>query len=295
MATNQDQFDEEFLKKLEYLYIVSKKIVAGQNQAERKTRIVGSGIEFADHRSYSPGDDFRGIDWKVFARTEKLFLRLFEEEEDLYIYFLLDCSRSMLLGEPTKWDYAKRVAAALGYIGLSNLDRVSIIPFSSKLDGRLPPARGKAQIFKIFDFLRALDPGEHTSLEDAFSTFVAQNKRRGIAVVLSDFYDPRGFEAGLNKLRYYKFEPIVIHMYDERELNPTVQGELELVDVETGDMRQITLTPEVVKEYQQAFYEFSDELEDYCTKKQVMYFRVPIQEAFDELVLRIFRAGGFIK
>jgi uncharacterized protein (DUF58 family) len=292
---NQDQFDEEFLKKLEYLYIVSKKIVAGQNQAERKTRIVGSGIEFADHRSYSPGDDFRGLDWKVFARTEKLFLRLFEEEEDLYIYFLLDCSRSMLLGEPTKWDYAKRVAAALGYIGLSNLDRVSIIPFSSKLDGRLPPSRGKAQIFKIFDFLRNLEPGEHTSLEDAFSTFVAQNKRRGIAVVLSDFYDPRGFEAGLNKLRYYKFEPIVIHTYDERELNPTVQGELQLVDVETGDVREITLTPEVVKEYQEAFYEFSSELEDYCTKKQVLYFRVPIQEAFDELVLRIFRAGGFIK
>ncbi|QDG54125.1 DUF58 domain-containing protein [Persicimonas caeni] len=294
MAKN-DQFDDEFLKKLEYLYIISKKIVAGKNQAERKTRIVGSGIEFADHRSYSPGDDFRGLDWKVYARTEKLFLRLFEEEEDLYIYFLLDCSRSMLLGEPTKWDYAKKVAAALGYIGLSNLDRVSIIPFSSKLDGRLPPSRGKAQIYKIFDFLRNLEAGEHTSLEDAFSTFVAQNKRRGIAVVLSDFYDPRGFEEGLNKLRYHKFEPIVVHVYDERELNPTVQGELQLVDVETGDVREITLTPEVVKEYRQAFYEFSEELEEYCTKKQVLYFRTPIQEPFDELILRIFRAGGFIK
>jgi uncharacterized protein (DUF58 family) len=295
MAPDQDQFDDEFLEKLEYLYIVSKKIVAGRNQADRKTRIVGSGIEFADHRSYSPGDDFRGLDWKVYARTEKLFLRLFEEEEDLYIYFLLDCSRSMQIGESTKWDYAKKVAAALGYIGLSNLDRVSIIPFSSKLDGRLPPSRGKAQIFKIFDFLRALEAGEHTSLEDAFSTFVAQNKRRGIAVVLSDFYDPRGFEDGLNKLRYYKFEPIVIHIYDERELNPTIQGELQLVDVETGDMRELTLTPEVIKEYREAFFEFSSELEDYCTKKQVLYFRVPIQEAFDELVLRVFRAGGFLK
>ena len=295
MPPKQDQFDDEFLKKLEYLYIVSKKIVAGRNQAERKTRIVGSGIEFADHRSYSPGDDFRGLDWKVYARTEKLFLRLFEEEEDLYIYFLLDCSRSMQLGEPNKWDYAKRVAAALGYIGLSNLDRVSIIPFSSKLDGRLPPSRGKAQIFKIFDFLRNLEAGEHTSLEDAFQTFVTQNKRRGMAVVLSDFYDPRGFEEGLNKLRYYKFEPIVIHIYDERELNPTVQGELQLVDVETGDQREITLTPDVVKEYRQAFQEFSQELEDYCTKKQVLYFRVPIQESFDDLVLRVFRAGGFVK
>ncbi|MFP4597094.1 MAG: DUF58 domain-containing protein [Persicimonas sp.] len=295
MPSNEDQFDDEFLKKLEYLYVVSKKIVAGRAMAERKTRIVGSGLEFADHRSYSPGDDFRGLDWKVYARTNKLFLRLFEEEEDLYIYFLLDCSRSMQLGSPTKWDYAKRVAAALGYIGLSNLDRVSIIPFSSQLDGRLPPSRGKAQIFKIFDFLRALEPGKHTSMEDAFSTFVAQNKRRGMAVVLSDFYDPEGFEEGLNKLRYYKFEPIVIHVYDERELTPTVQGEMQLVDVETGDIRELTITPEVVREYREAFFEFSRELEEFCTKKQVLYFRVPIQEAFDELVLRVFRAGGFVK
>lgn len=295
MASKDEQFDDAFLKKLEYLYVVSKKIVAGKNQAKRKTRIVGSGLEFADHRAYAPGDDFRGLDWKVFARTQKLFLRLFEEEEDLYIYFLLDCSRSMVLGEPTKWDYAKKIVAALGYIGLSNLDRVSVIPFSSQLDGRLPPSRGKAQIFKIFDFLRKLEPSQNTSMEDAFSTFVAQNKRQGIAVVLSDFYDPRGFEEGLNKLRYFKFEPIVVHIYDERELNPTIQGEMELVDVETGELCQVTLTPELVREYRQAFFDFSDELEEYCTRKSVLYFRAPIQEAFDELVLRVFRAGGFIK
>jgi uncharacterized protein (DUF58 family) len=295
MAREDTQFDDEFLKKLEYLYIVSKKIMAGQQQAERKTKIVGSGIEFADHRPYSPGDDFRGLDWKVFARTEKLFLRLFEEEEDLYIYFLIDCSRSMQLGEPNKLDYAKRVAAALGYIGLSNLDRVSIIPFSSKLDGRLPPSRGKAQIFKIFDFLDGMQAGQHTSLEQAFKTFVTQNKRRGMAVVLSDFYDPTGFEEGMNYLRYYKFDPIVIHVYDRRELEPTVQGELQLVDCETGDVREITVTPEIVKEYRQAFEEFGRELEEFCTRKQILYFRVPIQETFDDLVLRIFRAGGFIK
>lgn len=295
MAQQTDQFDDEFLKKLEYLYVISKKIVAGRNIAERKTRIVGSGLEFADHRAYARGDDFRGLDWKIFARTEKLFLRLFEEEEDLYIYFLLDSSRSMQLGEPSKWDYAKKVVAALGYIGLSNLDRVSIIPFSSQLDGRLPPSRGKAQIFKIFDFLRKLPPGNNTSLEDAFSTFVTQNKRRGIAVVLSDFYDPRGFEEGLNKLRYFKFEPIVIHLYDERELNPTLQGELQLVDVETGEVRDLTLTPELIREYRRVFLEFSQELEDFCTRKQVLYFRVPIQEEFDELILRVFRAGGFVK
>ena len=289
----QEQFDEAFLKKLEYLYIVSQKIVTGRLRAERKTRIVGSGIEFADYRNYTHGDDLRNIDWRIYARTEKLFLRLFEEEEDLYIYFLIDSSRSMTLGDPNKWDYAKRVAAALGYIGLSNLDRVSIIPFSSKLDGRLPPSRGKAQIFKVFEFLESLEPGRQTSLEDAFRTFVTQNKRRGMAVVISDFYDPRGFEEGLNYLRYHKFEPLVIHLFDERELDASFRGDLQLVDCETGDVANVTAS--MMKQYQKAFEAYAEQLEEYCVKRQILYFRAPIQVAFDELILRVFRAGGFLK
>jgi len=288
------QFDEKFLRRLEYLYIMSKKIMSGMARAQRKTRLVGSGLEFADHRNYSPGDDMRNIDWKVFGRTDRLFLKLFEEEEDLYIYFLVDASASMHLGSPTKFEYAKRTAAALSYIGLSNLDRVSVIPFSSKLDGRLPPTRGKAQIFKIFDFLSAVDPGEHTSLGDAFKTFVAQNKRRGIAVVLTDFYDPSGFEQGLNYLRYHKFDPIIIHIYDERELNPSMAGELQLVDCETGEVREVTVTPDILRRYLQVWGEFCEEIETFCTKRDMLYFRVPIQVPFDDLVLRIFRAGGFL-
>lgn len=290
-----EQFDEAFLKKLEYLYIVSQKIVPGRMRAERKTKIVGSGIEFADYRNYAPGDDLRNIDWRIYARTEKLFLRLFEEEEDLYIYFLIDSSKSMTLGDPDKWSYAKRVAAALGYIGLSNLDRVSIIPFSSQLDGRLPPSRGKAQIFKIFEFLEALDPGEQTSLEDAFRTFVTQNKRRGMAVVISDFYDPRGFEEGLNFLRYHKFEPLVIHLTDDRELDADFRGDLQLVDCETGDIAELTVTQGMMREYQKAFDAYCAELEEYCVKRQILYFRAPIQVAFDDLILSVFRAGGFLK
>lgn len=296
MARERDaQFDEKFLRRLEYLHIMSKKIASGAARAQRKTRIVGSGLEFADHRSYTPGDDMRNIDWKVYGRTNKLFLKLYEEEEDLYIYFLLDTSLSMTLGyEPTKWDYAKRCAAALGYIGLSNLDRVSIIPFSSKLDGRMPPTRGKKQIFKIFDFLSTVEPGAHTSLEDAFKTFVAQNKRRGIAVVISDFYDPTGFEKGLNYLRYYKFDPIILHVFDERELDPKMHGELQLVDCETGAVREVTVTPAILKRYKQVWEAFCERLETYCSKRDILYFRVPVQVPFDELVLRVFRAGGFL-
>lgn len=289
------QFDEKFLRRLEYLYIMSKKIASGQARAQRKTQIVGSGLEFADHRNYSPGDDMRNLDWKVFGRTGKLFLKLFEEEEDLHIYFLVDCSASMHLGTPDKLSYAKSIAAALAYIGLSNMDRVCIIPFSSRLDGRMPPTRGKAQIFKIFDFLSSIEVGQHTSLQEAFRTFVTQNKRRGVVCVLSDFYDPTGFEEGLNFLRYHRFDPIMIHIFDERELNPTLAGEMQLVDCETGEVREVTVTESILRRYRQVWQDFCDELEGYCSQRDILYFRVPIQLPFDELVLRIFRAGGFLR
>ena len=190
-AGKRQLFDDEFLKKLEYLYIVSKKVFAGRIRAERRTRKVGAGIEFADHRKYSAGDDFRYIDWNIYGRLDRLLLRLFEEQEDLHIYILLDASVSMRIGDPVKLDYASKIAAALCYIGLANLDRVSIVPFSAQLHReQLPSARGKARIFKVFDFLSGIEPVGQTSLEASLKTFVAQTKRRGMAVVISDFYDP---------------------------------------------------------------------------------------------------------
>ncbi|PJB49316.1 MAG: DUF58 domain-containing protein [Deltaproteobacteria bacterium CG_4_9_14_3_um_filter_63_12] len=293
-ARQSELFDETFLKKIEYLYIVSKKIFVGRSRAERKTRKVASGIEFADHRNYTAGDDFRYLDWNVFGRTEKLLLRLFEEEEDLYIYFLVDTSTSMQLGSPRKLDYAKKVAAALAYIGLSNMDRVCIVPFNAQLAGRLPPSRGKGQIFKVFDFLQDLNEGKQTLMYEAFKSFVAQNKRRGIAVVISDFYDPGGYDAALNLLRYQKFETYCIQIYDDLELRPGLRGDIELVDCETGERRSVTVTPKLLDRYRSAHQGFCEALEDYCIKRNMLYFRTPIQMDFDDLILRVFRAGGFI-
>src|SRR4051812_13960507 len=160
--------------------MVSRKVFAGNLRAERRTKKVGSGIEFADHRRYAMGDDFRYIDWNLYGRLDKLLLRLFEEQEDLHIYILLDASVSMRIGDPVKLDYASQVAAALCYVGLANLDRVSIIPFTSQLQNeRLPSARGKARIFKVFDFLNNLGPGGETNLGASLKTFVGQTKRRG--------------------------------------------------------------------------------------------------------------------
>jgi uncharacterized protein (DUF58 family) len=291
----EDLFDDEFLKKLEYLHIVSRKAFAGKLHAERRTKKVGSGIEYADHRKYTMGDDFRYIDWNVYGRIDRLLLRLFEEEEDLHIYLLVDCSDSMAIGTPPKLHYAMKVAAALSYVGLANLDRVSIIPFADHLLGRLPPTRGKNRIFRVFEFLRTVDIGGKTELAECMKTFVAQNKRRGLAVIVSDFYDPDGFEEGLNTLRYNRFEPFVLQVYDQREADPDLHGDLALVDCETGDTREVTVSRSMLEAYKREHERYCKELEQFCTARAMPFFRTTTAVPFDELVLRIFRTGGFLR
>lgn len=296
VADRSKLFDEKFLKTLEHLHMVSRKVFSGNLRAERRTRKVGSGIEFADHRTYTRGDDFRYIDWNLYGRLDRLLLRLFEEEEDLHIYILVDCSDSMAIGNPLpKLHYAMQVGAALTYVGLANLDRVSIIPFSDRLLGRLPPARGKNRIFRVFEFLRACDLGGQTDLAECMKTFVSQNKRRGLAVVISDFYDPSGFEQGINTLRYNKFEPFVLQVYDLREAEPHLHGDLALVDCETGDVREVTVSRSLLEAYQREHERYCTELETFCTKRAMPFFRTHTAIPFDELVLKIFRSGGFLR
>jgi uncharacterized protein (DUF58 family) len=290
-----DLFDESFLKKLEYLHMVSRKTFSGRLRAERRTRKVGSGIEFADHRKYTFGDDFRYIDWNVYGRIDRLLLRLFEEEEDLHIYILLDCSTSMSIGDPPKLRYAMQVAAALAYIGLANLDRVSIIPFAHELLGRLPPARGKGRIFKVFEFLRAFDASGRTNMGAALRKFVHQNKRRGLAVVISDFYDPSGFEEGINTLRHNRFEPFVLQVFDLKEADPKMHGDLTIVDCETGAAKEVTISRSLLEAYKREHEKYLDELSSFCTGRAIPYFRTHTQIPFDDLVLRIFRQGGFLR
>jgi len=288
-------FDEGFLKKLEYLYIVSKKVFSGRTRAERRTRKVGSGIEFADYRDYVPGDDFRYLDWNIYGRMDKLLLRLFEEEEDLSVYLMLDISDSMLMGTPPKMHYAMQTAAALCYVGLANLDRVSIVTFADGLKDRLPPARGKGRIFKAFDFLRAVTPGGRTQLSASLRSFVHQNKRRGLAVLISDFYDHEGYEDAVNMLRYNRFEPFAIQVIDPAEMRPRLRGDLQLIDCETGEIREITVSPALLQAYVREHERYCEELAEFCTTKQVPLFRAETSIPFDELVLKIFRKGGFLR
>jgi uncharacterized protein (DUF58 family) len=261
-------------------------------RAERRTRKVGSGVEFADHRDYYVGDDLRYLDWSAYGRLDKLLLRLFEEEEDLHIYLLVDVSASMR--SSGKLDYALRVAAALAYVGLAKLDRVSVVPFGGESRDRLPPSRGKGNIFKVFRFLDGLEATGPTDLGHALESFVHQTKRRGIAVVISDFYDPKGYEEGLNLLRYHRFEPTVLQVWSAEEARPKLRGDVEIVDVETGELREVTVSEKVLADFARAHAEWSDALQQFCSTRGIGYFRADTSVAFDELVLRIFRAGGFL-
>lgn len=293
--SDDDLFDDEFQRKLDYLALVSKRVFSGRMRAERKTKKSGSGIEFADHRDYQPGDDFRYLDWSVYQRFDRLLVRLFEEEEDLAIYFIIDASSSMGFGDGKKLRYAKRVAAALGYVGLANLDRVSIVSTTDQVMDRMPATRGKARIFKVFRFLRELQPAGHTDLGDAMKTFVAQNKKKGLAVLISDLYDPQGFEKGINVLRYNKFDPFVVHVVDREEAKPKLSGDVLLYDCETGDEREVTITAKVLERFAEAYDKYLADIERFCTSKTVPYIQADVSTPFDELILRVFRRGGFLR
>jgi uncharacterized protein (DUF58 family) len=292
---DDELFDDDFQRKLDYLALVSRKVFAGRMRAERRTKKSGSGVEFADHRDYQPGDDFRYLDWNVYQRFDRLLLRLFEEEEDLAIYMIVDQSASMAFGDAQKFRYAKRLAAALAYVGLANLDRVSVVGANDHLAERMQQTRGKARIFKVFRFLKELKPNGTTDLGDAMKGFVAQNKRRGLAVLISDLYDPAGFEKGINVLRYNKFDPFVIHVTDETEGKPKLHGDVLLYDCETGEEREVTVTANVLKGYERIYNEYLAEIERFCTTHQVPSIRADVKVPFDELVLRMFRRGGFLR
>jgi uncharacterized protein (DUF58 family) len=294
-APADDLFDDDFQRKLDYLALVSRRLFAGRLRAERRTKKTGSGIEFADHREYAPGDDFRYLDWNVYGRSGKLLLRLFEEEEDLSIYILLDCSQSMAFGAPPKFNHARKLAAAMAYVGLANLDRVAMIAWSTEVDRQVPATRGKGRIFRFFEFLRAVKPTGETALADVAKVFTRQHKRRGVAIVISDLYDPEGFERGINAIRYQKFEPMVIHVTDPREADPGARGDLTLYDVETGESREITLTDAMVSQYKKAHASWRKEIDDFCKTRQIPYIAADITGEFDDQVLYLLRRIGMVQ
>jgi uncharacterized protein (DUF58 family) len=286
-------FDSDFLKKLEYLSLVSRRVFRGQLLAQRRTMQLGGGIEFADHREYTPGDDFRYIDWNVFARHDELLLKRFQEEEDLHVYLLLDCSRSMAYGDPPKFDYARQVAAALGYIALADLDRVAVVAFAGDIVADFPLTRGKARILSLLKFLEGIEPqGTLTDLGRMARNFVHRGQRRGLAVVVSDLFDPNGFEHGLDLLRHHRYEPHLVQIFDRREAEPELKGDVELLDVETGTIQKVTITERNLRQYRKIFTDYLESVGRYSNTYGIGCTRSSTEVPFDELLLRMMRAAG---
>jgi uncharacterized protein (DUF58 family) len=289
-------FDSEFLKKLEYLSLVSKRVFRGAILAQRRTMQLGGGIEFADHREYTPGDDFRYLDWNVYARHDQLLLKRFQEEEDLHVYLLLDCSRSMNFGNPSKFDVARQVTAALAYIALADLDRIAVLAFADSVVAEFPLTRGKDRILSLLKFLEELKPqGTLTDLARVANSFVHRTQRRGMAIVISDLYDPSGYERGLDLLRHRRYEPQVVQIFDRSEAEPQLLGDVELVDIETESSQKVTVTERSLRQYRRIFHQFQESLESYCGKYGLGCTRTPSEVPFDELILKMMRTAGAVQ
>jgi uncharacterized protein (DUF58 family) len=290
-------FDSDFLQKLEYLSLISRRVFRGTLMAQRRTMQLGGGIEFADHREYTPGDDFRYLDWNLYARLDELLLKRFQEEEDLHVYLLLDCSRSMGFGTPPKFDFARQVTAALAYIALADLDRVAVVAFAADIVADFPLTRGKGRILALLKFLEGLEPrGEDTDLDRVATGFVHRDQRRGLAVVVSDLYDPSGFERGLDMLRHRRYEPHLVQMYDKYEKDPPdMLGDVEMWDVESGAARKVTVTEKNLRQYKRLFDEFQERVQGYANRYGLGCTRTQADVPFDELILRMMRQAGAVR
>ena len=282
-------FDTEFLRKLERLHLVAKRLnwagAKGEHAASRK----GFSLEFSDYRRYQHGDDLRYVDWNIYRRLDRLLLKVFTSEEEMNIYLLVDTSRSMAEGAPIKVDYAKKVAAALGYIGLKNLDRVGGASFSMRLHAPLTLGRGRKQVLSMFNFLNRLSCNGETSLRAAAHSFTNLFPHPGLVVIVSDLLDPTGWRAALEELLNKRYQLLVIHIIDEQETAPEPSGDVALIDVESGRERKLFLDSNLVRRYQTELAAYFKEIETLCASRGIDYLRTTTNVPFEEFILQTLR------
>lgn len=285
----------EFMARLSALGVVSKKILAGKLRGERRSRKKGESLEFSDYRNYSQGDDLRRIDWSLYARLERLFLKLFMAEEDLSVYVIVDASASMDWGSVNKFDYARKVAAAVAYIGILNLDRVSLGVYAGGDEHILKDIRGKKQVMRLFDFLGKIQPVGGTDLINACKRFTMRNRRPGVCLVISDFLDPEGFEGPLKALVANRMDVFAVHVLAPEEVEPSMTGDYSLVDSETGERIDVTASRRLVENYQRVVRGFCSSLQQFCAARGVSYLFASTDLPFESLVLNYLRNVGLVR
>lgn len=297
------RFDSAYLAKLEQLFLLSKRLFRGDHRAERRSRQTGASLDFADYRNYVLGDDIRSLDWNVYGRLDRLFVKLFEQEQDLHVYFLIDASASMAwqpdgdpAGQLSKLAQACHIAASLAYIALANLDRVDLLWFNETLGGNLGLARGKSRFHPVLEFLRQPpEPSGETRLLPSFKAFAQRRRRRGLVFVLSDLFDSTGFREALDLLRYERFEVQVLHLLHPAELAPTTTGDLRLTEPETGAALDLTADESLLREYRRQIDFFLTDVATFCQQRALGYSQALATEPFEELVLRTLRDGVMLQ
>ena len=294
----------EHLRRLEQFQLLAARRAKSSSKGERRSKARGQSVEFADHRNYVLGDDFRYLDWNLYGRLDRLFLKLYEEERELPVRIFLDASESMTFGEPRKFDFARQVAAAIGYVALCGFDRVSVIPFpnakpetqnseqtqkASAFVNALRSVRGKKSSLQYIRNLSGLTAGGVANLNDALRRGALEARQAGVAIVLSDFLDPSGYEAGLTALVGRGFQVNAIQILAPEELVPTTFGDLRLVDAESGDEREVTFGKFRLKHYQQTVQNFCGRLNEYCKTRGMNHFMAASNTDLSDLLLKQLR------
>lgn len=288
------EFDADFLQRIEVLNVIAKKIMAGLLRADRKSIRKGSSAEFADHRHYVAGDDPRYVDWHLYGRLEEVFLKLYREEENLHLTVLVDASESMNRGHDHKLNWALQVTAALAYIGMSNMDAVNVLPFGDRIGDARWGLKGKAKVFQLLDYLKSIEPAGGTRMAPVLREFVNRERRRGVVIVVSDFYDLDGYQQALKYLRYQRHDVYVLHVMDRDEEDPDIRGDIRLVDSEEERAKEINVTDGLLARYREAFERLATDVERFCIRNEMGYVRARTRIPFDELVLGILRRGGVV-
>ncbi|TWT95061.1 DUF58 domain-containing protein [Neorhodopirellula pilleata] len=298
------------LQRLERLELISRKIFRGRMKGERISRRKGQSVEFADFRNYVPGDDLRLIDWNLYARLDQLFLKLFQEEEDLHFYALIDSSASMNFGTPNKLRVAKQLAAALGYIGLCRGDRVSVQELGPR--GRnAPVVRSRGSLWKMLKYLETVQSpravvssedrsvndtgGSNVSLHDGVKDFVTRGVTSGVVVLITDLMDKTGYESALRMLIGRQMDVFVLQVLSQEELKPPLRGDRRLIDVEDGDAAEITVNQFVLDRYEETLKAFLQQARHYCAKRSIVHVLVPTDTPIETVMTKYLRSRGIVR
>jgi len=295
-ASKSNLLTPELLNQLERLELVTRNVFRGRMKGERRSKRKGQSVEFADFRNYVPGDDLRLLDWNLYARLDKLIIKLFLEEEDLHFYTLIDTSLSMDFGSPTKLEYAKQLAAALGFVGLIRTDRVRIETIAQGASERGPILRGRHNLWRMLEHVEAIQPDEKlVTLSEGVKNFCLRNSGKGVVVLISDLMDKTGYEQALRYFVSHQVDCFVIHVLSQEELEPDVQGDLKLVDCEDQDVAEITVSAPLLNRYKQTLNAFVSNAQQFCAKRGIHYFLANNQLPVQELVAQHLRRRGLVR